>query len=332
MGRSGKAPAHGAGLKKVRLSGRKQDAAPQWRKPQPIELATNISIDDALGAIVTACRDHWRINLPAAVAARDPEGIHQVRVGLRRFRTALALFRDYIPQTQLAWLKAEAKVLGELLGPARDLDVFLHDHVQPVASAAAHDTSVAALLRSVRGARASAHGRAVQALTGKRYARFMNRLETWISGRGWRNGRGADDGSEPASVFARRVLNRRLGKIRARTKAVEEASMEDLHELRIAIKKVRYGFEFFHSLLPPKRAARTARLLKTLQDSLGHLNDLEVAKRTIAELTAKAGTPDTRTAIAAGGNRLALKFRPLTRAATPEAARIAARVRAQKPL
>jgi hypothetical protein len=115
----------------------------------------------------------------------------------------------------------------------------------------------------------------------------MSRLDTWISGRGWCNSRAAEDGSEPASAFARRVLNRRLAKIRARTKAVEQAPIEELHRLRIAIKKVRYGFEFFQALLPPKRAARTARLLKTLQDSLGHLNDLDVAKRTIAELTAR---------------------------------------------
>jgi CHAD domain-containing protein len=160
----------------------------------------------------------------------------------------------------------------------------------------------------------------------------MTRLNTWIDGKGWRTGQNADDGKMQARGFARATLNRRLAKIQKRAKDICKSTPEELHELRIDIKKARYGFEFFHALLPPRRVDRVGRLLKALQDSLGYLNDLDVAGRTIEALTSRARDADTRVAVTRVGATLSANFKPLAKSKLPEAAEIAARLRAQKPL
>jgi CHAD domain-containing protein len=189
------------------------------------------------------------------------------------------------------------------------------------------------MMRTARVARDAAHARLAGALTARRYRRFMTRLNTWLDGQGWiSTGRDADGEATPARVFARTVLNRRLSKIRKRAKALEGATAAELHALRIEIKKLRYGFEFFHTVLPERRAVRVGRLLKALQDSLGHLNDLDVAGRTIAGLSEHAGDADTREAVSRIGTKLTAKFKPLAKSALPEAVKVAERLRAQKPL
>ena len=292
------------------------------QKSQPLVLAPDISVHDAFAAIARTCRDHWNANHPAAVLGQVPEGIHQFRVGLRRFRTALTLFRRQLPEQQHAWMRAEAKALGDLLSRARDLDVFLTE-------LAPRNAKSAEMVRLARQSRDDAQGRVAATLTGARYRRFLNRLDMWLDGKGWQT---EGDGQVSAKDFARTELNRRLAKIQKRVKNVANASAQELHDLRIAIKKLRYGLEFFQSVLPERRTQRIGRLLKSLQDSLGKLNDLEVAERTIGALTAKANSDDAREAVSRAGSTLAASFKPLVKSAQPEAARIAERLRAQRPL
>lgn len=302
-----------------------------WCKPSPIVLVSDATVDDALLTIATACRNHWQANLAAALVGEHPEGIHQVRVGLRRFRVFLTLFSDYLPSDQLTWLKTEAKALGDALGPARDLDVFLAELMEPLSDKGAHDANVAILMRTARNARNDAHAAAVVALTSKRYSRFMTRLNTWLTGRGWRRG-DVRARRRSAESFARAVLNRRLAKIASNTKSIENMRAAKLHRLRIAVKKLRYGFEFFHAALPQKRTTRASLLLKGLQDSLGYVNDLDVAKRMLTMLSEHAADDQTRLAIIRGGRRLTATFDAAAKAARPQAVRIATRLRAQKPL
>ena len=105
-----------------------------------------------------------------------------------------------------------------------------------------------------------------------------------------------------------------------------------LHNLRIAIKKLRYGLEFFDGVLPEKRSSRAARDLKALQDALGYVNDLDVAKRTVAMLSEQARDATSRAAILAAGQRLTKDFDAAAKGALPRAGRAAARLRAEKPL
>lgn len=263
------------------MRARAADAAlPAWHRAGAISLHSDAALDRTIAAVVKSCRDHWQANVAAALDGRDPEGVHQVRVSLRRLRSALGLFKHHIPAAQRAALTQEAKWLLDELGAVRDLDVFINVLVADFTPRVAGDEGCAQLMRRARLQRDAAQAAAVAALSSTRARRFAVRLDTWLEGRGWRSGRTAAE----AAHFARHAINRRLRKIKGAAEGIAKLPIAERHELRIAVKKARYGIEFFQGLLPQKRAARWTAALRQVQDSLGHMNDLDVAERTIARL------------------------------------------------
>lgn len=257
---------------------------PPWRRASAVSLNGDAALDRTIAAVIKSCRDHWRTNVAAAVDGRDPEGVHQVRVALRRLRSALGLFKHNIPAAQRSVLAQEAKwLLGEL-GAVRDLDVFINVLAADFTPRVAEDEGFAQLIRAARVRRDAAQAAAAGALSSTRAKRFAARLDTWLDGRGWRGENTAED----AAHFARHAINRRLRKIRGAAEGIARLPIPERHELRIAVKKARYGIEFFHDLLPQKRAQRWAAALKQVQESLGHMNDLDVAERTIERLVGPA--------------------------------------------
>ncbi len=291
--------------------------APRSVKAAPVAIKAKSSIDHAIAKVVASCLAHWQANLGAAVDGRDPEGIHQVRVGLRRFRSALSLFKDFVPPNQRGALNQEAKWLANQLGPVRDLDVFLADLAARV-DEHDEDESLAALIRAAEAARADAQATAISALKSARMRRFAARLETWLNGRGWQDG--GDDAADLPD-FARGTLNRRLRKIKETAAKAEDLTVPERHELRIAVKKIRYSLEFLAAVLPPKKAARTASVLKNLQDSLGHLNDLDVAERTIT-LIAAGAPPSARRRMKKAGDTLKASHKKAAAKSEPETERL----------
>ena len=86
------------------------------------------------------------------------------------------------------------------------------------------------------------------------------------------------------------------------------------------MKKARYGIEFFHGLLPQKRAQRWTAALKRVQDSLGHMNDLDVAERTIGRLVGErpAGTGTENRKLAAAARTIRRAHKKAARDAEPD--------------
>ena len=64
-------------------------------------------------------------NQPAVLDRRLPDGIHQMRVALRRLRAALSLFKESMPADDRKRLRSQAGALAKTLGPARELDVLV---------------------------------------------------------------------------------------------------------------------------------------------------------------------------------------------------------------
>jgi triphosphatase len=116
-------------------------------------------------------------------------------------------------------------------------------------------------------------------------------LRGWIEGRGWREAapeRGEAWLERPVRDFAAHVLRKRQRKALKLGQRFDELSAKERHQVRIALKKLRYATEFFAALFPKKRAKRYLAALKELQDGLGHLNDVAVAEQLIGTLIAQA--------------------------------------------
>jgi len=88
----------------------------------------------------------------------------------------------------------------------------------------------------------------------------------------------------PIGTVAPDLIARRYKAVRNAIRDFAALDMEQRHQVRIAIKKLRYTVDLFESLFPRDALAAFLRLLKPLQDGLGHANDVRVASDLMAEL------------------------------------------------
>ena len=277
--------------------------APAWEKGPAIALTPAMPVATAMADIFSACLGHWTANQAAAIDGSDPEGVHQLRIGLRRFRSALSIFGSLLPPDQLAWLKAEARWAIQALNPARDWDVFATELLAAVAGTPPQP-AFAELGKRADRARRLGQDQARAMLRSERYTRLVLQLGLWLQDPGWRTGtttRSADRLAMPIAGFASTLLATRHKAVRKRGKRFDGQTADQRHEVRIALKKLRYAVEFFQSLYPKQRSKAYHRRLKSMQDDLGHLNDVAVARRLLADLMhAEATEEQSELAWAAG--------------------------------
>lgn len=280
---------------------------PAWRKAKPVTLAPEMSVDDALRRILGACQAHWLFNEAATVEASDPEGLHQLRVAIRRMRSALSLFKTALgDQARERWTAELRWFLGPL-GPARDLDVFATEVMTPVLAARPQDPALEALREAVDERRHEAHARMREAFASGRYGDLAFHLATWIARRGWRQGADVDvllAQRQNVREFATAILAKRYRQVKKRGKNFANLSAEARHELRIAMKKLRYGTEFFQSLFPKKEVDAFRKAAAEMQDVLGHLNDVAVAQNLVHDLLDGVPPGPRQRAAALGGGQV----------------------------
>ena len=250
---------------------------PAWCKANTVNLDSAMSVDEAFGTVLGSCFEQWLANQAAAIDGGHPEGVHQLRVALRRLRSALAIFGKAIDKQAIEWIKTEARWVLQSVGPARDLDVFLEELITPVADARPGDQGVAALTDAAISARDRAYEDAREALTSQRYTTFLLRFGAWLERHGWRAGAAAQL-DKPIAGYAQKWLGRTHRRTLVAGKRFEELSPEARHEIRLSLKKLRYASEFFAKLYPKKKNRRYVARLRGLQDGLGHLNDLATAE------------------------------------------------------
>ena len=258
----------------------------QGNKPSAVKadltaLDENLSAEEAYEVILHDCLLHLLDNEGPAFEERLPEGLHQLRVSLRRMRSAFTVFRKEIGGETAEMLSAEAKWLGNAVGRARDFDVFTQDILEPVTPAAGEEDAFGVLRRKVEEERARAWAAADKAFHSQRYSRFVLQLALFLTERGWRAKRSAAD---PVAVFAAHALDKRQASVDKLGNCMADLDEEARHELRKRLKKLRYTLSFFQSLFDKKKAKPYLKDLSRLQDAFGALNDLATARTILGEL------------------------------------------------
>jgi triphosphatase len=149
-----------------------------------IILRPGMTTGQAFRAIGFSCLQHFAANADA-IDHGDPEGVHQMRVGLRRLRAAISLFKELIKPPDSPHIKSELKWLTEQLGAARDIDVFLKEGVKPLEHEAPGTQEVAALADDLEGGRRAAFARAKGAVESERYRKLVLECALWLAGGDW---------------------------------------------------------------------------------------------------------------------------------------------------
>jgi CHAD domain-containing protein len=264
-------------------------------KAQPSLLPRDVVAADAFRITLLQCKWHITANVPVVVDARDAEGLHQLRVSLRRLRVALSSFGGEFRAPELEAVRLRAKSIGSRLAPARDLDVFTQDLLEPAASANGAKDAFAVLRARAETARREAWNDTVAQIGGAGFRIFLRDIDEAIDRRLW--SRTAMSGGHattdiaafdaPALALADRMLAYRQRSARKRARCLDVLSVAQRHKLRIALKKLRYAAEFFAPFYEKSRVEKFLSRLGAMQDVLGALNDVAVAHNTLEKLVAE---------------------------------------------
>jgi CHAD domain-containing protein len=291
-----------------------------------IKIAPDQPAKAAFQSIASACLAQIVANKPAILAG-DPEGVHLMRVGLRRLRTAISLFADIVADARMPAIRRELKWLSDELGPAREFEVFLTRVVAPLGQQHTRLSGMRTLSRDLADQREAAVARAVAAVSSPRFRELTRTAAAWIETGGWRQPRSKlarERGEQPIETVARAQLKRRWKQIRKHGRRLAHLDPGARHELRIRAKKLRYATEFYKTVFAGKKQAkrRAAFLtaLKPLQECLGELNDIFVHEKLTngivqASAIRKAGQPRQVAAAGLLTSHEEARFKPLLTAA-----------------
>ena len=277
------------------------DQPPVFVRAPRIALQQNANPTEAFQAIGRSVLWHIAANEPAVQAA-DPEGVHQMRVGVRRLRAAISVFAELLRSKQTEQIKHDLKWLAGKLGPVRDLDVFLQTRVKRLHKAEQPTRGLPELVSELVYRRDLAAQSAKDALATPRYRFLIFNLMEWIEKGNWL--KKSHKGERHIRPFAADLFARRTRKARKNLRRISRLDPRRRHKLRIAMKKLRYAIYFFETLFEgasPKPLSRYKACLKSLQDNLGALNDLAVHQKMASSLAnVEEGAAPNLVAFAAG--------------------------------
>ena len=258
----------------------KPEPPAKWQRPSIDEEA---AASDAFAALCGAALAQIAANAPGVARGGDPEYLHQLRVGLRRLLSALRAFRPLLRRKRADSVSRPLRSMMRVLGAARDWDVFRETLAHAEAS---KDLAARARYKATSARRA--------ARTLVQSAAFQSaqlRALRWLHGVPWRSDYAR---AEPLTRFAHRSLDRLHAKLLKRAKHIDWRNAERRHEVRIAVKRLRYACDFFSGSFPHQAVLPFLARLSALQDTLGELNDVAVARSLLGELDLKQAAPELR--------------------------------------
>lgn len=253
-------------------------------KARAVDLDPAGDAASAARAVIAAALEQLQANEAGVVASVDPEYLHQMRVALRRLRSALRVFRDAIDPAFAGHLRAELQWIARATGAARDWDVLATQTLPAILHAWGPSPAARSVRARVAARRKAAREPLREALASPRYVRLVLALARWL----------AQPAAEPAQTgkladLAARTVSKRHKRLVAGALRLSALTPAERHRLRLEAKRLRYALEGFETLFRRRRFDDYRELLAEIQDDLGRANDAAVAARLMAELEAPAG-------------------------------------------
>jgi len=220
----------------------------------------------------------------------DIEHVHDMRVATRRMRSTFRLLGDYYKGGTIQPFVDYVRLIARRLGAIRDLDVMV-TNLEKFAQTADAETqeTINSAVEKLDKARRKARKRLVALLDSDDYAEFVTSFAKFLDkpGRGVKNSVKNTNSNHVVPSEVRHVLpalvHEHLATVRAYDTVIEEASLEQLHDLRIEFKRLRYLVSHFSDVLGASVSGFIDEL-KHIQDYLGELNDNVVAAGQLSSL------------------------------------------------
>ncbi len=260
-----------------------------------LSLAATMPASAAVQAIMARLLSVAERNMPGVLADLDTEFLHDLRVSVRRARTALKLMGDVLPAGDVVHLVGDLKWMGDLTTPTRDLDAYLLA-MDATGAEGTRGAELKPFLDFLGVRRQLAQRALVRGLRSPRWARALQRWRALATDEPEVTKDGAAAaGGRPIGEVAPPRIARTYRRARRLGEAITEASpATDLHALRKRCKELRYLLEFFASLLNQRPYRTVLGQLKELQDCLGEFQDAQVQRAAVSafadEMLAAGGT------------------------------------------
>jgi len=227
---------------------------------------------------------HARASEQGVVADWDTEFLHDYRVSLRKVRSVLSLFKGVFSEDVTRALKTEFSNVMRSTNDLRDLDVYLLDKQDYLALVPEPmRPGLEKMFTGFASERRKQLKKVRAQLESSDYQQEMQRLQQQFPE--YNGTRLAPSiatplgplAEEPVGEYASKLIYKRYRKIRKMARVINDGtSDQEVHELRIEFKKLRYLMEFFATLYPPLELKELLKSMKSLQSSLGRFNDYSV--------------------------------------------------------
>lgn len=224
----------------------------------------------------------------AALDFSNIEGVHQMRVAIRRLRSALRDFAPLLKQPPSKRVRNELKQLADALGAVRDQDVAILalETLQSAAETDLTKAGVGRFLQERNDLRAAARLNLTETLAGDRLENLRERFAAAIDKaakpkKSKRIVSFSEAGRQVVAASLRELLD--LG-----ASLYEPFEIEELHEMRIAAKRLRYGIELFVHCWGA-RIAPFADEIAEMQSFLGEVHDCDIWIESLGERLRRAG-------------------------------------------
>lgn len=215
-----------------------------------------------------------------------PKQIKALRLAVRRLRIDLRLFEPYFKKKSARLIGRGLKDLSELLGEPRDLDMLIE--MLRVYQAACDEEARQALeplLDHWKQLRKAARARLHDYIRSDAYARWAPAVALFVSGYPDDDVARRSAVGEPSHVrhVAQAWLWQHISQVRAFDTLADSANSEDLHNLRITIKRLRYYADAMRDVLPVEDVTPWIEKCLAAQAELGMINDAQVAAQQALE-------------------------------------------------
>jgi len=210
---------------------------------------------------------------PIAWEGLDREGVHRMRVAIRRFRTILRAYRPALGKSVVKPINKELRWLFKQLGEARDADVGEMAIQQFIASLPEDAARAAAPYEAhVRQRTFDAYMNLTEVFVGGRYRELINTLEEFVAAGPHESMKVRVGDLTIAEAADRDIRKSARRMIKRGDRIIAESLVEKLHKLRIEAKHLRYLLDFYN-MAQPVRWKESINELEKLQDLLGWHQD-----------------------------------------------------------
>jgi triphosphatase len=271
--------------KGFRACGKEEAASVNAR---PVLFSSDATLEEAVAAVISNTLNHFVSNWAALRESGSPESIHQMRVSLRRMRSGLAMFKRALPCPEFDELRRQARQIASALGPVRECDALRQNAELGALTDPNRPDGCALLLNALEKRRTGALKGARAVIEARDATLFVLKTQSLLARRAWRAGLSVEERgqlAEPVREFAASALERLSARALKRGAALPDISDTARHELRIALKNLRYAADFFSSLFGRRRKKEIfLRCVSQLQDLLGAHNDAVMTRKLLSEL------------------------------------------------